>query len=407
MADDKDELFQEAARAGPAPDEGIDASAGTSEKSATPIHPAGAASEDDSLGKEAASRTIAPETVAAGQPKVERPAKKLKQPSRAPVLVAALIVGALGGFGGAFALRALDEKQQGAGEGDRVAELNALIVELEHKSEASASALAAIEGRLTAAENSAGKASASADSVLKKLQTELAERPKAAGETHDVSVPDIAPLETKITTLGQKLSALETELAKPKIDVRAQQDREAATQSARALAAAPSKAVAALSLLQLVTRGEPFADELAALDSLGEDPAKLAPLRATAKTGVASVSALAEQFAALAPTLDAPPAQKQDGGILDRLARDASNLVRIRRAGDPNDPDLPGRVAALEKALARSDVAKAYAIWSELPNEAKARSAAWGEAAKARLDAVAAASAIEADAVTALGKPKS
>ena len=68
---------------------------------------------------------------------------------------------------------------------------------------------------------------------------------------------------------------------------------------------------------------------------------------------------------------------------------------------------MPGRVAAIEGALAQLDVAKAYAAWQQLPEAAKAKSASWGAAAKARLDALAAASAIEADAVTALGKLKS
>lgn len=405
MADDKDELFQKATQAGPAPDGGAeDASslAPSGETATTPIPQPEAASSGDSLGEARPE----PEAIAPGQPKVAPRIEKVKQPSRAPVLAAALILGALAGFGGAFALRMLDQ-QQAPDEGDHVAELNAHIVELEHKSEASAAALAAIESRLTGAENSAGKAAASAESALNELHAELAARPKAAGESPGAEAPDIAPLEAKIAAFEQKVSALETKLAAPKVDVRAQQqDREAAVQSARALAAVPAKGVAAISLLQLVTRGEPFAGELAVLDSLGEDPAKLAPLRAAAKTGVASVGDLADRFAALAPTLDAP-AQKHDSGILDRLAHDAANLVHIHRQGDPNDPDLPGRVAAIEKALARLDVAKAYAIWSQLPAEVKVKSAAWGEAAKARLDAVAAASAIEADAVTALGKPKS
>ncbi|VTZ27237.1 conserved hypothetical protein [Methylocella tundrae] len=405
MADDKDELFQKATQAGPAPDgDAGDTSSLTAsgETATTPIPQPEAASSGDSLGEARPE----PETIAPGQPKVAPRIEKVKQPSRAPVLAAALILGALAGFGGAFALRMLDQ-QQAPDDGDHVAELNAHIVELEHKSEASAAALAAIGSRLTAAENSAGKAAASADSALNELHAELAAQPKAAGESPGAEAPDIAPIEAKIAAFEQKVSALETKLAAPKVDIRAQQqDREAAVQSARALAAVPAKGVAAISLLQLVTRGEPFAGELAVLDSLGEDPAKLAPLRAAAKTGVASVGDLADRFAALAPTLDAP-AQKHDSGILDRLAHDAANLVHIHRQGDPNDPDLPGRVAAIEKALARLDVAKAYAIWSQLPAEVKVKSAAWGEAAKARLDAVAAASAIEADAVTALGKPKS
>jgi hypothetical protein len=191
------------------------------------------------------------------------------------------------------------------------------------------------------------------------------------------------------------------------VDAKAEQERALADQRAKTLSAAHSKGVVAASLVQLVSRGEPFSNEVDALENLGVDPAKLAPLRAAANTGVASVSDLADQFAALAPSLETPEAPAPDTGLLERLARDASNLVRIRRAGDPHDLDLPGRIAAIEGALARLDVAKAYAVWSQLPDAARAKSANWGAAAKARLDALTAAAAIEADAVTALGKVKS
>jgi hypothetical protein len=330
-----------------------------------------------------------------------------KPPSRAPTLIGALILGAISGFGGAFALRAYDAAQ-GPDINDSVAELNARAVELERKSETSAAALAALQTRLAAAENNAGKAAASADSALIEAQKALAARPvaAAAAEGRPAPAPDLGPIEAKIGAFEQKIKALEAALATPKVDVRAQQERENAEQSARALAATHSKGLVAASLVQLITRGEPYATELSALENLGVDPAKLAPLRATAKTGVASVADLADQFAAVVPALEAPEPAKQDLGLLDRLAHDAQNLVRIRRAGDRNAADVPGRVAAIENALAHFDVAKAYAVWSQLPNDAKAKSAQWGAAAKARLDALAAAAAIEADAVTALGNPK-
>ena len=330
-----------------------------------------------------------------------------KPPSRAPALIGALILGAISGFGGAFALRAYDAAQ-GPDINDSVAELNARAVELERKNEASAAALAALQTRLAAAENNAGKAAASADSALSEAQKALAARPvAAAADGRQAAAPELGPIEAKIGAFEQKIKALEAAVATPKVDARAQQDRENADQNARALAAAHSKGLVAASLVQLISRGEPFANEVLALENLAVDPARLGPLRAAAKTGVASVADLADQFAAVAPSLDAPEPAKQDLGLLDRLAHDAQNLVRIRRAGDPNATDIPGRVAAIENALAHFDVAKAYAVWSQLPSDAKAKSAQWGAAAKARLDALAAAGAIEADAVTALGKPKS
>ncbi len=401
MADDKDELFRAAAAAGE-----------------TPNPPGEAAAMDDATEAAAqSSETEMPHltepaqaavTAAANSPEPNPPASK--PPSRAPVLAAALVLGALAGFGGALALRYL-EAAQGSESSDRLDQLNARAAELEHKSDASTSAIAALETRLAAAESNAGKAATATGAAIDDLRSAMAARPAAAPqpapESRAVATPNLAPIESRIDAFEKRLGALQTTLAAPKVDVRAEQERAAAEQNALALSAAHSKGLVAASLVQHISRGEPFSDDVAALETLGADPAKLAPLRASAKTGVASIGDLAEQFSTVAPALDAPEPPKHDDGILDRLVRDASNLVRIHRSGDPKDTDVPGRVAAIEHALARMDVAKAYAIWSQLPEEAKARSAKWGEAAKTRLDALAAASAIEADAVTALSKTKS
>jgi hypothetical protein len=352
--------------------------------------------------------------------------EKTKRPSGAPGWLAAFVIGALGGFGGAYALRYVDALQ-GPDPADRVAEVNARADALERKGEAYAAGVAALETRLAADESAAAKAAASTDAALDDLRAALAAHPVAAAGAGQAEAPDFGPIEQKIGALESKLSALdavqqkvgeidavqqklgelETSLATPKTDPKAEQVRALADQRAKDLSTAHSKGVVATSLVQLVSRGEPFSDEVAALANLGVDPAKLAPLSAVANAGVASIGDLADQFAALAPLLEAPEAPPPDTGILERLARDASNLVRIRRAGDPHDADLPGRIAAIEAALARLDVAKAYAVWLQLPDAAKAKSANWGAAAKARLDALSAASAIESDAIAALGKTKS
>jgi hypothetical protein len=416
MADDKDGPFGKTAAGESAADPGA------GEKTdAAPL----AAAQDPDEGPAAFERGAA----GAAEATVASPApgpQKLKQPSRAPGWAAALIIGALSGFGGAYALRYVDALQ-GPDPIDHIAELNARTDALEHNGEASLSALAALENRLAADEGAAAKARAAADAALSDLRKTLAARPVAAAGGGQAEAPDLRPIEDKIDALEkklgsldavqqkvgqidavqQKLGQLEASFATPKVDAKTEQERALADQRAKALSAAHSQGVVATSLVQLVSRGEPFANEVAALANLGVDPAKLAPLQAAANTGVASISDLSDQFAALAPSLEAPEAPAPDTSILERLARDASNLVRIRRAGDPHETDLPGRIAAIEGALGRLDVAKAYAAWLQLPDAARAKSANWGAAAKARLDAMSAASAIEADAVTALGKVKS
>jgi hypothetical protein len=398
MADDKDGPFGKTAAGESAADPGV-----------------GEKTDDGSLsaaqdGGEGAEASVA--STATGAQKAE----KVKKPSSAPGWIAAFVIGALGGLGGAYALRYVDALQ-GPDPVDHIAELDARADALEHNGATAAAALAALESRLASDEDAAAKARAAAEAALSDLRKAVAARPVAAAGGGQAEATDLGPIEDKIGTLEKKLGSLdavqqklgqiEAALAAPKADAKADQDRALADQRAKALSAAHSQGVVATSLMQLVSRGEPFANEFAALANLGVDPAKLAPLQAVASTGVASIADLSDQFAALAPTLETPEAPRADTGFLERLARDASNLVRIRRDGDPHDLDLPGRVAAIEGALARLDVAKAYAAWLQLPDAARTKSATWGAAAKARLDAVSAASAIEADAVAALGKTKS
>ncbi len=397
MADDKDGPFGSAAAGESAADPG----AGEKIDAASPF-----AAQD---GGEEAEAPVA-------SPADARKAEKVKKPSSAPGWIAAFVIGALGGFGGAYALRYVDALQ-GPDPVDHITELNARADALEHNGASSAAALATLERRLASDEDAAAKARAAAEAALSDLRKAVAARPVAAAGGGQGEAPDLGPIEDKIGTLEKKLGSLdavqlklgqiEASLAAPKADAKADQDRALADQRAKALSAAHSQGVVATSLMQLVSRGEPFANEVAALANLGVDPAKLAPLQAVASTGVASIADLSDQFATLAPSLETPDAPAPDTGLLDRLARDASNLVRIRRAGDPHDTDIPGRIAAIEAALARLDVAKAYAAWLQLPDAARTKSASWGAAAKARLDAVSAASAIEADAVAALGKTKS
>jgi hypothetical protein len=398
MADDKDEPFQRTAADVTSADQGALIAASSA-----------AQAPDEGSGSE---------QIAASAPEIGRAAKpdKPKRPSTASGLAAALIVGAIGGFGGAFALRYFDTLQ-GPDPVDRIAEANARADALEHKNAASDAALAALQSRVAAVEEGAGKKAATTDAALGELRKALETRPVVTADGQEIQAPDLAPMQQKIDALEGKLGSLdavqqkvgeiETTLAKPKVDTEAEQARVAAEHNAKALSAVQSMGVVAASLVQLVSRGEPFSNEVDALANLGVAPAKLAPLRATASTGVADIGDLADQFAALAPSLEAPDAPTPDTGVLERLARDASNLVHIRRAGDPHELDLPGRIAAIEGALVRLDVGKAYAIWSQLPGAAKAKSANWGAAAKARLDALSAANAIEADAVSALSKMKS
>jgi hypothetical protein len=366
-----------------------------------------------------APETPAPEPVAAAPGMVAPPSRlageQTKPRSLFPALAATAVAGAVLGFGGNLGLRYFGGSQiYGFASGERVAALNARIDAIEGKEEAASAAaraaLAAMETRVAGAENAANKAAESANSAQADAQKALASQPAAQEPASGPApaVPDLGPLEARIETLEQKLATLETALAAPKADLRAKPDREnaAAGEGSRAHAIA----VVAESLLRKLDGGGQFSGELAALENLGVPHASLAPLRAASESTVSSERQLAARFATLAPGIIESESAKQAGGdesFLDRMARHAKGLVHIHRAGDAGTSDVEGLVARIETALADHDLEAAYKAWMELPSDATTQSESWGEAAKARLDALNAARSIEAGAVAVLGKPKS
>ena len=363
--------------------------------------------------------TPAPEPVAAAPGMVAPPPRladeQTKPRSLFPALAATAVAGAILGFGGTMGLRYFGgSKIDGFASGERIAALNAQIDAIEGKeaaaSAASRTALSAMETRVAAAEGAANKAAESANSAQADAQKALASQPAAQEPAPGPApeLPDLGPLDARIGTLEQKLAPLEAALAAPKADLRPQQNRAdaAAGEGSRAQAIA----IVAESLLLKLDSGEQFSGELAALENLGIPQASLAPLRAASKSTVSSERQLTAQFATLVPSIIASESAKQasaDEGFLDRLTRNAKGLLRIRRIGDAEASGVQGFVARIENALADHDLEAAYKTWKELPGTATTQLESWGEAVKARLDALNAARSIEADAVAALGKPKS
>ena len=89
------------------------------------------------------------------------------------------------------------------------------------------------------------------------------------------------------------------------------------------------------------------------------------------------------------------------------MMQNASKLIRVRKIGDLSGTELPARVGRINAALQEGSVEDALAQWNDLPATAKAKSQAFADAAKLRLDAISAARALETDAVAALAKIKS
>jgi len=201
------------------------------------------------------------------------------------------------------------------------------------------------------------------------------------------------------------LRIIETGLAAAKTDVRATEPPIAPQKHGRDPAAL---AVVAQAIASAIERGAPFPKSLAAAQALGAQPEQLALLRAVADKGAPTAASLAAAFAGVAQAAlaAAQPPLPPDAGLMDRLGRLASSLVRVRPAGDTAGDDPAGLVARAQAALIRGDTDAALAAWSKLPAPAQDASRAFGDAASARAKAQAAAAALLAAAIDELASGK-
>lgn len=323
-------------------------------------------------------------------------------------LALAIVVGAGLAVGGAWGLRQLDDTSA------KIAALDERLAAAEQKQDM-ASVLGAnlpeLKRRVTALETESQSTQADAAGLradLTKLEKAHASPPVAAGN----APPDLAPLEARVAALEQKFGGLDTKLGglagkfdEQKSQVRATEDR--AIQSNAAREDNVAIAILAAGLLRKVEAGAPFAAELSALGNRGIDKAKLVALEPAATSGVPTAAALSKQFSGLSDAILASEPAPRESGFFGHLMQGAEKLVRIEKIGDTSGHDLASQVTRIQASLDAGSIDAAYQEWTALPAAAKAKSQAFGEAAKRRIDAIAAAQAIDADAMAALGKPKS
>jgi hypothetical protein len=323
-------------------------------------------------------------------------------------------VGGLVAFGAATVLvpQISGVKQETGKKQAEIEALNTRLAALEQKPAASAAAapagltelqqrLAELESSLAGLKSAVSKAPAekAAPPVdLSPLRRDLADLTTRA-QTLDTR---LAQVESQLSQTGARFGALETSLNAERSDLQSLAAREMVTPRQ---AKAPALAVTAQGLLAAVEAGRPFGQELAAAQSLGADPGKIAVLRPFAETGVRTAAALSDSFAPLAGPILAGENPKESGGLIDRLERSAASLVRIRRIGGAEGGGLAGDIARIESALAAGDVATALALEQHLPGPALALTEKWSAEAKARVDALAAARGILSDAFGQLTKP--
>jgi hypothetical protein len=162
-------------------------------------------------------------------------------------------------------------------------------------------------------------------------------------------------------------------------------------------------AIVATALKAAVDRGTPYAAELAAVRGLA-DAKTTEPLAAFAATGVPSASALAGEFATLAPKLLASAnVAPADTSILGRLQANAEKLVRVRPVNDVQGDDAGAIVSRIETRSARGDIAGAVTEAEKLPPPTRDLAAAWIAKAQARVAAIEAAGRLATSSLAAVG----
>ena len=216
----------------------------------------------------------------------------------------------------------------------------------------------------------------------------------------------VKDLDGKVTALAATLDGLKKEDATTESSLAALQDGQKSLEAK--VTSAPALAVVADSLVTAIAHGTPYASEVAALGSLGADPAKIAVLKENADKGVPSAKALEQSFKPLADKIIAasnkvPP----NASLMDRLKSGMSSMVSVRSAGASDGDDVGSRVSRIETDLAHDDVAGAYATWDGLPADAKAKSDAWGALAKTHVEAADAAHGLQQQAIASLSGKKS
>ncbi len=223
--------------------------------------------------------------------------------------------------------------------------------------------LGALEGRLSAAEE-AVKPLAPRIEALSGLPDAVAALEARAGAVPGAPIADPA--------LAKRLGAAEERIAALQSEIEALKAAPPATLNPAVEAAARRAAVAALT--SKFASGQDFSAELAVIAGFGGDAPGLDLLKSES-TGAPTLAALADQFRALAPTInDSIQPKAEDPGFLQRLADSAASLVEVTPVdGGAADPrSLAGRV---EAAIRSGSIDAALGELSALPEPARVAAA--------------------------------
>lgn len=252
--------------------------------------------------------------------------------------------------------------------------------------DAAEKALASLRGDLTAVRTESGKVAAALNDIKSASLQAAMSAPAASGDT--------SALEERLGKIERATAALSAAAAAPPPPAPAPQEDPAVRRMA-----------AATALDAAVRQGEPYAAALAAVRSAGGDSDVLRPLDAFAASGVPTANALSRELLPLLPKLaPKPEPQAAPSGIVERLQRSATKLVRIQRT-DTAASGNAGILARVASAAQRDDVTEAKRELLQLPAPDRAPAQAWLAKAEAREAALAASRQFTADTMAALSKP--
>jgi hypothetical protein len=188
--------------------------------------------------------------------------------------------------------------------------------------------------------------------------------------------PVDAEIETKITPLAQRISAIERDVEQL---TRAQAERVADARSA-------ALTLALTNLKRAISDGRPFAPELAAVENLSNGKLPVMQLAAYKDEGVPSLAELERGFRAVSKkAIERHYQSKSDSFVGDVISR-AKAAIQVRPAGSTGDT-IEAILGRMESQLRNGNIDAAIAEAAALDAPAQEEMKPWLERARARASA--------------------
>jgi uroporphyrinogen-III synthase len=358
---------------------------------------AGATAPEAVLPTEALPEEFSPPPVAEPAPDAEPEAKPTiaaaatrpepaPQPRRSP-LPAMALAGIVGGVIGAGLVMLAMSRTTPVISAEEVAGLRSQLAGLQSRTDA-------LQGQ-TAAAAKAGTDAQAASARASELAT-AAQRAQIPDASAIASLSEQAKrAEAATAAIGQRLDQAAARIGS--VETLA---KTAAEPSPQAMAAA--RIVLAERVRTALASGQPFASDVAALQTGGGAAGEIAALNAVAATGAPTQGALLARFKTH-QAMFAREMTPANAGWQEQLLGIASRVVTIRPVGDTGANDPSTLVMRLENAISGGRIAMAASLWGQLPEPARRASAEFGANLQKRAAADAAIAKIAQDAVAALG----